>query len=101
MMNHRITLLRAPVGTDAAGRPFTTWTALPEIWADVRFQSGAEAIRGGAETSIVKVSIRIRSRKDVDGSMRARYLGVEYNIKAVLPDNTDRQFAFLVCESFK
>lgn len=101
MMNHRITLLKPPAATDAAGRPLKDWTPLPDIWANVRFQSGAEVIRGGAETSIVRVSIRIRARQDVDGSMRARYLGVEYNIKSVLPDNNDRQFMFLVCESFK
>ena len=101
MMNHRITLLKPPIGTDATGRPLKDWTALPDIWADVKFQTGAEVVRGGAETSIVKVSIRIRARKDVDSSMRARYQGVEYNIKSALPDNNDRQFLVLVCESFK
>lgn len=100
-MNHRITLLKPPVGTDAAGRALKEWVSLPSIWADVRFQSGVEAIRGGADTSIVKVSIRIRARADVDTGMRAQYKGVEYDIKSALPDNNDRQFMFLVCESFK
>lgn len=100
-MNHRITLLKPPAGTDTAGRPLKTWTPLGEVWADVKFQTGAEVIRGGAEMSLVKVSIRIRSRADVDASMRVRYLGVEYDIKSVLPDSRDRQFAFLACESFK
>lgn len=100
-MNHRITLLSRATGTNAAGRPINDWTDDATIWADVRFQSGAEAIRGGAESSIVKISVRIRTRPDVNGSMRIRYKGVEYDIKSVLPDNNDRQFAFLVCESFK
>jgi SPP1 family predicted phage head-tail adaptor len=101
MMNHRVTLMRAPIGTDSAGRALKNWTALPDVWANVRFQSGAEVIRGGAETSVVKVSIRVRTRPDIDTTMRARYKGVEYNIRSVLPDSTDRQFLFLVCESFK
>ena len=100
-MNHRIQLMKPPAGTDASGRPLKDWTLLQEVWANVKFQSGAEVIRGGAETSIVKVSIRIRARRDVDASMRARYQGVEYNIRAVLPDSANRDFMFLVCESFK
>jgi SPP1 family predicted phage head-tail adaptor len=100
-MNHRVELLKPPAGTDAAGRLLKTWTLLQEVWANVKFQTGAEVIRGSAETSIVKVSIRIRARRDVDASMRARYRGVEYNIRAVLPDSANPDFMFLVCESFK
>jgi len=101
MMNHRVGLMKPPAGTDAAGRTLKNWTLLQEVWANVKFQTGAEVIRGGAETSIVKVSIRVRARRDVDASMRARYQGVEYNIRAVLPDSANRDFMFLVCESLK
>lgn len=100
-MNHRVEILTPPTGTDASGRPLKNWTLLQEVWANVKFQTGAEVIRGGAETSIVKVSIRIRARADVDTSMRARYKGVEYNIRAALPDSSNTAFMFLVCESFR
>lgn len=98
-MNHRVVLLRREAGRDSVGQPIDTWAALPAIWADVRFQTGAEVLRAGAETTIVKASIRIRARTDVTAAMHVRYLGVEYDIKSALPDSKDRQFMFLVCES--
>lgn len=100
-MNHRVTLLKRTAGRDAAGQPVDSWVALPSIWANVKFQTGAEVLRANAETSIVRVSVRIRARTDVDGAWRVRYLGVEYDIKSALPDSNDRQFMFLVCESVK
>jgi SPP1 family predicted phage head-tail adaptor len=97
-MNHRITLLRPPVGRDAAGQAFTEFSDVATIWADVRFQSGAEVLRANVEVSVKRATIRIRSRKDIDASWRIRYQGDEFDVKSVLPD-ADRAFAFLVCES--
>lgn len=99
MLNHRITLLRRAAGVDALNQPIDTWTALPDLFADVRFQSGLETLRAGAEVSVVRASIRVRARNDIDSSMRVRYLGVDYDIKAVLPDSADRRFMFLICEA--
>jgi SPP1 family predicted phage head-tail adaptor len=90
---------RAP-GTDSGGSISKDWVPAGEIWADVRFQSGAETMRAGAEVSSVKASIRIRARAGVDASMRALYRGMTFDIQAILPDN-DRAFAFLVCQAVK
>ena len=98
-MNQRITLLKREHGRDAAGQPVDGWADVATIFANVKFQTGAEVLRANAETSIVRVSIRIRARTDIDGAWRVRYLGVEYDVKSVLPDWSDRQFAFVVCES--
>lgn len=99
-LNHRITLARLQNGHDALNQPIEDWSDFATVFADVRFQSGAEVIRAGAEVSIVRVSIRIRARTDVTPAMRARYNGVDYEIKSVLPD-VDRSFMFLVCEAIK
>lgn len=99
-MNHRITLLRRDVGKDAAGQPIESWTDVGTIWADVRFQTGAEVLRANAEVAIKRASIRIRTRSDVDTAMRARYQGEEFEVKSALPD-VDRSFTFLVVESVK
>lgn len=99
-MNHRITLMRREAGFDPAGQPVTDWADVATIWADVRFQSGAEVLRANADVSVRRASIRIRARKDVDASWRVRYAGEEYDIKSALPD-VDRSFAFLVVESAK
>lgn len=100
MLNHKITLLQRAAGTDAVGQPVDNWTDLSTIWADVRFQSGAEVLRAGAEVAIKRASIRIRSRADVGPTLRVRYAGEVYDIKSVLPD-ADRSFVFLVVEAAK
>lgn len=101
MLNHRIQLLRPAAGRDAAGQRAKGWEVARSLWADVLFQTGAEVMRADADVSIVKCSIKIRARRDVDVSMGVRYLGVDYDIKAVLPDSKDRDFMFLACESVK
>lgn len=100
-MNHRVTLLTREQGRDAAGQPIDDWVDIATVFSNVRFQTGAEVLRANAETLIVRVSVRIRARNDVDGAWRVRYRGVEYDIKSALPDSSDRQFMFLVCESVK
>ena len=101
MLNHRINLLRRAAGRDAAGQRAKGWEVARTLWANVKFQTGAEVMRADADVSIVKCSIRIRVSRDVDASMRARHKGVAYDIQAVLPDSNDRDFMFLVCESVK
>lgn len=98
-MNHKIALIKRVADRDGAGQAVENWVALPERWANVLFQSGAEVMRANADVAIKKCSIRIRASRDVDESMRARYQGVEYDIKSVLPDSNDRDFMFLVCEA--
>lgn len=101
MLNHRIQLLKRYTARDAAGQRAKGWEVARTLWANVKFQTGAEVMRADANVSIVKCSIRIRARRNVDASMGARYLGVDYDIRAVLPDSNDRDYMFLVCESAK
>jgi SPP1 family predicted phage head-tail adaptor len=100
-MNHRIKLLKRQDGRDAAGQSVESWPELASVWADVRFEKGVEVLRANADASVVRASIRVRTRSDVDHSMRVSYLGTAYDIKAVLPDSSDRRFMFLVCWSVK
>lgn len=100
-MNHRITLLRREAGVDSVGQPVTDWVDVATIWGDVRFQSGAEVLRANTDVAVKRASIRIRTRKDIDASLRVRYAGEEYEIKGPpLPDR-DPMFMFLVCECAK
>lgn len=100
MMNDRIEILAATSTADVAGQPIKTWAQVANPWADVRFQTGAEVIRAGAETSVVKVSIRIHATA-VDETMRVVHKGKTYEVKSALPDSKDTRFMFLVCESAK
>ncbi|MGG7603546.1 phage head closure protein [Massilia sp. BKSP1R2A-1] len=98
-MDHKVTLLKPNTARNAANERVGGFVALPDVWANVKFQSGAEVLRAGADVSIVKCSIRIRARRDVTAAWRVRYLGVEYDVKAPLPDSADRDYIYLVCES--
>lgn len=101
-MNDKVTLLKRIADQDAAGQPVESWDPVgPDRWANVKWQSGVEVMRANTDVSIVKCSIRIRVTKDADASMRARHKGVVYDIRAVMPDSSDRGFIFLVCESVK
>jgi SPP1 family predicted phage head-tail adaptor len=99
MMNDRITLQQRGAGKDALGQPIESWPDIATVWADVLFQSGAEVMRGGGDTSIVKCSIRIRARAGLDTGARVLFKAKAYDIKSALPDKQDSAFMFLVCES--
>ena len=92
-------LLQQPSGAvDELGQPIPDdWVTIAEPWCDPVSQSGIEAIRAGADTSVVKVSISMRARAGVTSAMRLvdKYGGTVYEIEAVLPDNRDRSRMFL------
>ncbi len=85
-------------GYDEIGQPETTWIDFAEVWANILHKSGAESIRGGQDASVVQASIRIRRRPGVNAGMRVLYGTREYSIKAVLPDDIDRDHLDLVSE---
>lgn len=84
---------------DEAGQPVFGWVAVCNPWANIKHQTGAESIRSGADVSIVKASIRIRYREDIDNTMRVLHGATIYNIRAVLPDEHGREYLDLVCET--
>lgn len=96
--NRKVTIQRLTSGQDDIGQPVQTWSDLATVWANVKTLTGSEAIKGGAETSTAKASIRIRRRTDVTAAMRVLYGTTAYQIKAVLPNEEDRKDVDLVCE---
>ncbi|MDD0814281.1 phage head closure protein [Curvibacter sp. HBC28] len=98
MLNSRVSIQARAPGRDALGQPANTWAELASMWANIRHQSGAEAVRADALVSVVRASIRVRRRRDVTASMRVVHGSVVYEIKAVLPDEVRGEFMDLVCE---
>jgi SPP1 family predicted phage head-tail adaptor len=96
-MNDRITLQRPGPGAGKLRAP-ETWEPVATVWAHVLFPSGAEVVRAGAEVSIVKCSIRVRARADIDTSARVLFKGKAYDVESALPDSRDSRFMFLVCK---
>ena len=97
-LNSRITIQRKTAAADAWGTPEPQgWEDVAKVWANVRYLSGSESIRAGADVSIVRASIRIRWRTGIDAGMRVLHAGQVYDIEAVLP-GADRKHIDLVCK---
>lgn len=97
-LNSRITIQSRTAGVDAIGQPVETWTTYAQVWANVKFNSGAEAIKAGMDVSISRVSMLIRKRDDITSGMRIAFKTKTYNIVSVLPNEIDGDSMALVCE---
>lgn len=97
-LTSRVTIQQRSTTPDAWGQPTETWSEVVTCWANIRHNSGAEAIKGDAEISVVKASIRIRWRTGITSAMRVVFGSATYAIKAVMPDHQRREFVDLVCE---
>lgn len=100
-MSHdsRITIQRPGTSQDEAGEPVESWVPVATVWATIRHVNGLATIRSGADVSVVKASIRINWRTDVDDSMRVVHGATVYDIEAVLPDVAGRKHVDLVCQT--
>ena len=99
-LDQMITIQRPGTARDEIGQPIPSWEDVAVgVWANIRYQSGVEAIRADAPTSTAKVSIQIRKRAGVKADMRAvDAAGVVYEIKSVLSDMQTRDRINLTCE---
>lgn len=96
--NNRITIRRRATGSDAMGQPLTTWQDFATVWGGIRHLTGAAAIKADADISVVRASISVRRRNDIEPGMQAVHGSTVYDIKAILPDRERRLDMFLVCE---
>lgn len=97
-LRNRVTIQQLTAGQDEIGQPTQAWTTLATVWADIRYLQGLETIKGGAETSVKKASIRIRRRTDLTAAMRVVYSSTVFQVKAVLPDEQNKDRTDLACE---
>lgn len=99
-LNRLLAFQRPTSVEDAAGQPRPDWEPVDALWADVRSLSGLATLRAGAETSIVRASIRVRHDERLVAGMRAvaEDDGTTYHITARLPDQSNRRYTDLVAE---
>ena len=86
-----VTVQVLQTGQDSIGQPVTTWATFKTLRANIRYLNGVETIKADAQTSVVKASIRIRRRTDITAAMRVVFGATTFQIKAVLPDEQDRE----------
>jgi SPP1 family predicted phage head-tail adaptor len=95
-------LLQQPSGAvDELGQPLPdNWVTVAEVWCEPAYLSGIESIRAGADTSVTKVSVRLRKRAGITNAMRlvSKHDGTVFQINNVLPDARDKAQLFLHCE---
>jgi SPP1 family predicted phage head-tail adaptor len=99
--NRRGTILQLVAGQDAIGQPSPVWEPLATVMANVRYLSGVEAIKAGAETALAKASVRIAYRTNVTTGMRFQLGATVFEIKVVLPDETGKRHTDLAVEAIE
>lgn len=97
-LNRRCTLQAPGTTQDELGQPIPGWTDAATLWADIRMKSGLEAIKAGAQVSVVQASIRVRYRAGITAGMRLVHNLQAFNIVAVLPDVGGREYVDLIAE---
>ena len=96
-LNQRVNIEQRTGSQDELGQPIESWVLVAAVWASVKHVSGLSAIKGDADVSTVKASIRIRYMAGIDAGMRVVHGASIYDIKAVLPNQAER-YVDLVCE---
>lgn len=99
-LNRQVSIQANQSVLDEYGEPLpAAWVEVAKVWADVQILSGLQTIKEGVDVSVVKASMRIRYREDLTAAMRVVYQGRVFDIRAVLPDVSKREYLDLVCES--
>ena len=99
-LRHRIDLQSRTASQDAAtGETTFTWSnSVASEPAEVVPLSGREFIQSGATQAGVDTRITIRWRSGIEPTMRVVFDGNNYQITAVLPDQTNRRWLTLMCQ---
>jgi SPP1 family predicted phage head-tail adaptor len=97
-LNRRVSLQALGSTQDPeTGESGDDWVEIAKPWANIRFLNGREFVSSGVEVSKATVSVRIRYRSGVSAAMRVVYRIAIYDIVAVLPDESGREFIDLAC----
>jgi SPP1 family predicted phage head-tail adaptor len=90
-LDQRITLQQRSAAKDAAGQRVQAWSDVAEVWASVRVKSARDFEAAAADQASSLISVRIRQRPGVSGTMRISWRGVAYDIVGE-PGLVDRQW---------
>ena len=96
--NRSVVIRQLVDGQDDIGQPTTVWATLATVRANVKYLSGVETIKGGAETATARASIRIAYRTNVTTAMQVTLGATVFKITAVLPDEVNKMHTDIVCE---
>ena len=101
MLNDRITIQKPAAAAGTLRHQAGGWTDLGVFWANVRHMGGLETMRANSDVSVLRASVRMWYRPEIDATMQLVHNGVTYGISSPPLRNADRRFMDLVCEAVK
>ena len=101
MLNDRITIRKPAAAAGTLHHQTAGWTDLGMFWANVRHMGGLETMRANSDVSVLRASVRMWYRPEIDATMQLVHNGVTYGISSPPLRNVDRRFMDIVCEAVK
>ncbi|MAO13712.1 phage head closure protein [Marinobacter sp.] len=97
-MRHPVTIRALqPTQDPVTGEMGEGWADLATVWGSIDSVTGREFMAASAEQATTTHRITIYYRDDLKPDMRLFSAPVEYQIKAILPNN-DRSLISIMCE---
>jgi len=99
-LNRRIVIQEASVTRDDYGGESLSWSTLATVWASVEYtgSGSSEDIEADRITALRVTIFTIRYRGDLTEKMRISYNSDIYEVKNILPDESEKQYMVLECE---
>ncbi|CAB3838379.1 hypothetical protein LMG26686_01319 [Achromobacter mucicolens] len=98
-LRNKVQILRQEKVRAGGGQVVGQWVEHAKVWANFQRLTGLGAIKAESEVALIKASVRIRYRDDINDTMRVQHGGIFYDVKAVLPDVVHRKHVDLVVQS--
>jgi SPP1 family predicted phage head-tail adaptor len=100
-LNERITIQEATLSDDGIGGKTKAWADLdcnPKVWAKVFVKSGGEGMQEGRMNATSMHEFTIRTRHDVNETMRIVWRGENYNIRLMKRSGNHPQYMIAEAE---
>lgn len=98
-LRNKVQILRQERVRAGGGQVVGQWVEHAKVWANFQRLTGLGTIKAESDVSLIKASVRIRFREDINDAMRVQHGGIFYDVKAVLPDVVRREYVDLVVQS--
>lgn len=95
-LDQRIVVEQRTVTKQSNGEETIAWSTLATVWAEVKHVSGKELLARYGIDAEQALTFRIRSRDDLDATMRVGYQGRYFDIKG-LPLHTREPYMTISC----
>ena len=89
-LRERVIIQETTQTQDGAGGVVDSWALVDTVWAEVDYEKGREFFTSAQIVAEESMAIVIRKRSDIVPKMRVVYRSKNFDIHAVLPDETKK-----------